>query len=970
MLKNKFLKRSALVCLTALTGIQLANQVQNVSAATISFPNRGLMRIDGTQAALNAGPMTMDGRVVYCVEPNNAVESGTQYAAGVEIAGQVVSFNKQPLNQLQRYAVIPYLIRNFSDDDIRKLYGNDTTTADQMISARRHVSYLEIQRLIWAVEGTDHLGSVTPEDVRGVNGQIVISKATPEEVSAHMARMAYARIVKGLVDKGLEAFDQGRLRYRGGSVYFDGVQDTITEEGADVIWAEAFIKVSKSMIQINGVDKPQWDLNGVRVGVYRDAAGNDQHAVMTIGAGNTSNVVKIDPDTNYYLYELDSAGQPIMRSEQKVIDGRHFTGGKFEGQQGFGMTINIPAGQHSEAADAKVIGLENVPEIVNARFKKSSASLISHETTKQYSIEGAEYTLYRTRQDAQSGSNPLQTVRVDADGVGQFENLVRDVYYAKETKVPTIMTTVGEKETHQLSNVIHELDLTSGGTQDIQTSTDATGANYPVREFVFEQSFKDVEKVVVDEPVDAIYKIDKELQQSIAQGFATLRDGEFKIEFWSPETLGGLSNKYFEATYKTDENGQINIFDKSTVVAGSVDNQDVFDNVYRQYETKQNWLLADLVVTEVNAPNGYHINPDPVRIPAVLKPGRQLRQQDINAKLADDDFELTLVKRQKVENEWQEDTAKFIPGVKFQLTNVTTGQATGQNGVQELVVGPDGKASFKGLSAGDYELREIEVPAGYQINKQVIRFTVGKNAKILNKSTSIETDDDGNYRIDWAENRVSEHTGVNEDLDILVDNIPTRATAKVVKVNEKGEALAGATFTLTRLDDNGRPRDDEQPISVTTDEQGFADFDGLVIGDYYTIEETKAPVGYKLPRERQVIKFRAESIPVDDSFAVTYEFDVLDQYDLSNRTSVKKAGKLTTHTNSMSHQTKENTTNGMSFTVDGNEQMHIQFSQVNHTWQKLPATGSKTAMVAGSVAMTLVFSGGVAMIAKSKRKSV
>lgn len=72
----------------------------------------------------------------------------------------------------------------------------------------------------------------------------------------------------------------------------------------------------------------------------------------------------------------------------------------------------------------------------------------------------------------------------------------------------------------------------------------------------------------------------------------------------------------------------------------------------------------------------------------------------------------------------------------------------------------------------------------------------------------------------------------------------------VKKVNEDQEGLQGADFTLTRVNDDGSAftstdSRDNYTVTITTDENGIAQFDRLDEGTY-TIKETEAPQGYTI----------------------------------------------------------------------------------------------------------------------------
>lgn len=72
--------------------------------------------------------------------------------------------------------------------------------------------------------------------------------------------------------------------------------------------------------------------------------------------------------------------------------------------------------------------------------------------------------------------------------------------------------------------------------------------------------------------------------------------------------------------------------------------------------------------------------------------------------------------------------------------------------------------------------------------------------------------------------------------DYTVKNELMKGTIQVKKVDEKGNALKGAEFTLT--DNDGKTE------KVVSDEKGIAQF-AIVANKTYTLEETKNPQGYK-----------------------------------------------------------------------------------------------------------------------------
>ncbi|MCC8022644.1 MAG: Ig-like domain-containing protein [Clostridiales bacterium] len=120
--------------------------------------------------------------------------------------------------------------------------------------------------------------------------------------------------------------------------------------------------------------------------------------------------------------------------------------------------------------------------------------------------------------------------------------------------------------------------------------------------------------------------------------------------------------------------------------------------------------------------------------------------------------------------------------------------------------GTDGAAVLSGIPYGEYTLAELAAPEGYNLSP-------------LSETVQI-TEEGAMLYYAW-------------------DNTRIRGGVEVTKVDEEGNPLSGAAFTLYR---NGEVYDDaENP--KTTDENGKLLFTGLPYGDY-TLLETGAPEGY------------------------------------------------------------------------------------------------------------------------------
>ena len=85
----------------------------------------------------------------------------------------------------------------------------------------------------------------------------------------------------------------------------------------------------------------------------------------------------------------------------------------------------------------KVLNVKDEPEGSSSAkiIKKSSVPEIS-DGNPLYTLEGAEFTVYKSRADAENGTNAYTTVVTDENGVSTISEIELGTYYVKETKAP------------------------------------------------------------------------------------------------------------------------------------------------------------------------------------------------------------------------------------------------------------------------------------------------------------------------------------------------------------------------------------------------------------------------------------------------------------------------------------------------------------------------------------------------------
>lgn len=170
--------------------------------------------------------------------------------------------------------------------------------------------------------------------------------------------------------------------------------------------------------------------------------------------------------------------------------------------------------------------------------------------------------------------------------------------------------------------------------------------------------------------------------------------------------------------------------------------------------------------------------------------------------------------------------ASFTLFEEDETTEVASGLTTGSDGLVEL---PEG---VKLDPDKVYKLKEITAPKGYVAKSNAVSVKVADYA-LLEGFTGLIT--------------------------LEVPNSKDTGRVTVSKLSkETGKALKGAEFTLTKPDGSTQ--------KLVTNEVGLATFTGLTLGAKYTVQETKAPDGYRLEENNPAI----EVSPTGDNPSFTF----------------------------------------------------------------------------------------------------
>lgn len=921
------------------------------------------------------GPFTLNGQWVWCMEPTRSTNGQVNYSDGGDVyrngysartfnsAGNMVSVKYSTKEMNTAAAIMPYIFLDMPMNEVSDFFEN-SGYGDRLVGIIRelrkqpdYVKYTIVQLWFWQFAG-DGMQSpnkrvwlswtTTNQAKHNAIGEVLdLNGSFAPYAGTHGNEYWIMHWMHVMLNHTMTVMNRGDWEYIGGSRIWtsDGdLQRMANGRAGQIRKADGYLKATKefSNLKQDLNVKPKWNPNGIKIGVYRNANATDNVGVITIGPDGQSNTLKVKPGT-YYGFELTPQNVPITSSAMEVVTGTDANRGYVSGSAKNDTKkpyVTWVVGTGNTAQNPAVQTFVNTPEVVNFTFSKEIADGAVKKLADldpQYTRVGAVYTLYKDASATQpvTRNGQVVTAIIGQDGTAQFSDLYRGVYYVKETAVPVVTKNGRQIKRFALDKKVYTVDLSN--IQDNETVTgDATVTL--TKEFKKQGAFTSLEATLPSKGSLVIKKKDKDSNSNKAQGQATLKDAEFKVEFFEMTTLGtNAPVKKWETVYKTDANGEIDVRNRALMVSST--NADAMDKLFDAYEgPAKEWGAYDYHVTEIKAPNGYKLDSKSKNF--VVKNGNAdffATWEYDDASFLNDDLEIELFKRQRTSGNWQTDAKIAIPNASFKLTNKTT------NWTQTVKSDTNGKLVFHGVAAGDYTLQEVAVE-DYQTNGQVIELKVEQKdgtTKMTAQSTSKMTDRNGNYEIT---------TQADGDINVVVDNTAHESKAKLVKANEKGAKLEGAKFKLTDWGEDGTQAG--KTLEITTNSKGEIDWSELVVGHWYSVEETQAPKGYRLPADRMVLNFRVESVPVKNKFEVSYWTSTVNKRSESNTarelSQVKKLTKAGTMQDGIKFVTVDSDKNGKHDRVD------LEFDFVNNTWQKLPATGSFAGPVIGVAVVTIL----------------
>ena len=361
-----------------------------------------------------------------------------------------------------------------------------------------------------------------------------------------------------------------------------------------------------------------------------------------------------------------------------------------------------------------------------ANAKKNGSIEIVKKGDDGKLLEGAEFNLEDTN------GKVIATQKSNKDGKVVFSDLKEGVYVLKEVKAPKGYNIVNPVNVEVKADEVTKLDLTDKATTgkllikkvDVATGKEVPGAKIKVtctegldkgKSFEFVSKDKEQEFTLkagqyeyVETQAPKGYELNKEVGK-----FEITKEGQVvKCSVKDKATTGKLLIKKVDvATGKEVPGAKI----KVTCTEG-LDKGKSFEFVSKDKEEEFTLKAGQYEFVETQAPKGYELNKEVGKF-EITKEG-----QIVKCDVKDSKTTGKLVFK-KVDSK----TGEGLDGAEIKLV-CTEGLDKGK----EITFTSKKEGNELDLLAGEYEISELKAPEGYELTKEIKKFTVNKQGEVVN----------------------------------------------------------------------------------------------------------------------------------------------------------------------------------------------------------------------------------------------
>lgn len=631
--------------------------------------------------------------------------------------------------------------------------------------------------------GTAKVGSINVLAYLAEGTKDVFSVGSSIDVVGKFGNNSYVQTIDG----PLELYNKSRTTAGG---YFNTV-DWNDGDGGECTYTDSALAVPQS-ITMNGqtVDFTMRDINGNSYGQWVNG-GN--------GLTDISDPVAFNGAIQAFCHHIKQAVGTINGNSRydlryptctlRVLDASTINGYR---HVVFGFETNL---HHFSGSTPQTVGTVfelafKVQSKGKLCIKKTSANPAITDNNPCYSLQGAEYGVYKTEADAKADKNKVNTLTIGKyDSSEKYKDWSNEIeldegtYYVKETKNP---------KGYALNNSVVKVTIKANENSWIGTNGE----------------FKDYPQ---SDPVRILLgKVDKETNKNKPQGSASLAGAEFTIKYYKglydsdPAKSGQTPARSW--VLKTNENGFATLSSECKVSG---------DDFYYASTGYPTLPVGTITIQETKAPTGYFINNE-VFVRKIVAGGN----------------------KEGVETYNQPEILEKV--IKFNIKKVQAGTSTPVSGAvfrhtlpngstEDLETNGSGEITITGLASGTHKIKEIKSPDGYQLNPNEVVFNVASGTGKITFTSGTNS-------------LVTQGTKDSGDGYATFSDKVNPFNLKITKTNEHGKVLKGAEFTLYSDADCKNVVDTQ-----TSDDKGLLTFKNLDVEKTYYFKETKAPQGYRIP---------------------------------------------------------------------------------------------------------------------------
>lgn len=631
--------------------------------------------------------------------------------------------------------------------------------------------------------GTAKVGSINVLAYLAEGTKDVFSVGSSIDVVGKFGNNSYVQTIDG----PLELYNKSRTTAGG---YFNTV-DWNDGDGGECTYTDSALAVPQS-ITMNGqtVDFTMRDINGNSYGQWVNG-GN--------GLTDISDPVAFNGAIQAFCHHIKQAVGTINENSRydlryptctlRVLDASTINGYR---HVVFGFETNL---HHFGGSTPQTVGTVfelafKVQSKGKLCIKKTSANPAITDNNPCYSLQGAEYGVYKTEADAKADKNKVNTLTIGKyDSSEKYKDWSNEIeldegtYYVKETKNP---------KGYALNNSVVKVTIKANENSWIGTNGE----------------FKDYPQ---SDPVRVVLgKVDKETNKNKPQGSASLANAEFTVKYYKglydsdPAKSGQTPARSW--VLKTDSDGSCDLNDGYKVSG---------DDFYLTSKGDTTLPIGTITIQETKAPTGYFINNE-VFVRKITTSGSVEGVDTYN-------------QPEVLEKVIKFDIKKVQAGTSTPVSGAVFRHTLPNGSTEDLETNGSGEITITGLASGPHKIKEIKSPDGYQLNPNEVVFNVASGTGTITFTSGTNS-------------LVTHGTKDSGDGYATFGNKVNPFNLKITKTNEHGKVLKGAEFRLYSDADCKNVVDTQ-----ISDEKGLLTFKNLDVEKTYYFKETKAPQGYRIP---------------------------------------------------------------------------------------------------------------------------